>query len=54
MFFVVSKMISDEDIVESTNQYNEIIRMGREMYPNTAELILHSATLDWLTSSIYP
>jgi hypothetical protein len=46
--------IPDEDIEEATNQYNQLMEMGRQENPDTPEFILHTATLDWLNKQFNP
>ena len=46
--------IPDEDIEEVTNQYNELMKMGREQNPETPEFYLHTATIDWLNKQFNP
>jgi hypothetical protein len=46
--------IPEEDIEEVTKQYNELMIIGREQNPLTAEFILHTATIDWLNKQFNP
>ena len=46
--------IPEEDIEEVTRQYNELMEMGRSQNPDTAEFILHTATIDWLNKQFNP
>jgi len=47
-------MISECDIEEVKEQYNELMIQSIERFPGVGEFILHAAIIDWLNKEFDP
>ena len=47
-------VISDEDMDEVKEQYTELLKQSKEIYPDVAEFFLHASILDFLNKEFDP